>query len=173
MDLLWAQPEVSLKFDGRQQAVTVSSHFFGSSLHFASFDKTMTRLILFFLLISATSFAQVKSDYSDITPKDFMVKPLLERANYIDDSLRLLVIEYLKLKKIDPSQYFVDSTISKQGDTLYIHLWDSRGLKRLKEIEIQNENSDKQISFRGNPGHCGTISIDNKRKKVIHFLLWR
>ena len=133
----------------------------------------MTRLILFFLLISATSFAQVKSNYSDIMPKDFTVKPLLDTANYIDDSLRLLVIEYLKLKKIDPSQYFVDSTLSKQGDTLYIHLWDFGGLKRLKEIEKQNEKSAKQISFRGNPGQCGTISFDNKRKKVIGFLLWK
>jgi hypothetical protein len=74
---------------------------------------------------------------------------------------------------LDPSKYFVDSTITTKGDTLYIPLWDFDGLKRLKEIEKQNEKSEKQIALNGNPGHCGTIQYDNKTKKIIGFYLWQ
>jgi len=133
----------------------------------------MTRLTLFFLLFSVTAFGQIKSNYSDIIPKNITVKPLIDTVNYIDNSLRLSIVDYLKYKKLDPLKYFVDSTINKQADTLYIPLWDFDGLKRLKEIEKQNEKNERQIALNGNPGYCGTIYYDNKNKKIIGFYLWQ
>lgn len=133
----------------------------------------MTQLTLSFLLISSIACGQVKSNYSDVIPKDITVKHLLDTVNYVDNSLRLSMIEYLKTKKIDPSKYFIDSSTNKQGDTLYIPLWDLDGLKRLNEIEIQNEKSEKKTHLNGNPGYCGTIYYDNKNKKVMGFYLWQ
>lgn len=133
----------------------------------------MTRLTLSFLLISSIACGQVKTNYSDITPKDVIVKHLFDTVNYIDNSLRHSIIEYLKTKKLDPSKYFVDSTTNSQGDTLYIPLWDYDGLKRLKEIEIQNEKSEEKTDLTGNPGNCGTIHYDKKSNKIMGFYLWQ
>ena len=133
----------------------------------------MARLTIFFLLISIISSGQIQFNYSEIIPKNITVKHLFDTSNYIDNSLRLSIVDYLTIKQLDPTKYFVDSTINIQGDTMYIALWNFAGLKRLKEIEKQNKKNETQMTLTGNPGYCGTIQYDKKTKQIIGFYLWQ
>ena len=86
----------------------------------------MTRFTIFFILISSICFGQ-KSYHGKI-------KPLLDSTNYIDNSIRIEIINYLDSLKITPANYFIDSAVIIKGDTLYIYILDSIGLKRLDEF---------------------------------------
>ena len=96
---------------------------------------------------------------------------MLESNNYIHDSIRQQIIFYLDVIKLNPSDYFVDSNIVNNSDSLYIHLYHTKGLKYLKEIEIKNANSKWQTNILGNAG--GSISlIYIKKRNVIRGLFY-
>ena len=118
-------------------------------------------IITFFLLFSCSlSFGQ--NIYKG------RIKPLSDTSNYIDNHLRVLIIDYLKDKQIDPTQYFVDSSIRKEGDTLYISLVDSLGLRHLDSIDEQNKiNTKRTIAINRSPRNFKTVEYDIKRRKII------
>lgn len=121
-----------------------------------------------FLLLFSCSLSFGQNIYKD------RIKPLSDTSNYIDNHLRVLIIDYLKFKHIDPTQYFVDSSIRKEGDTLYISLVDSLGLRRLDTIDEQNKKNTKAwerkkrtIAINGNPGNFKTVEYSINRRKII------
>ncbi len=120
----------------------------------------MTRFTIFFILISSICFGQ-KSYHGKI-------KPLLDSTNYIDNSIRIEIINYLDSLKITPANYFIDSAVIIKGDTLYIYILDSIGLKRLDEFaEKKKDKSKRQILPNGNPGNFMTISYHVKKRKIF------
>ena len=70
----------------------------------------MTRFTIFFILISSICFGQ-KSYQGKI-------KPLLDSTNYIDNSIRIEIINYLDSLKITPANYFIDSAVIIKGDKI-------------------------------------------------------
>jgi hypothetical protein len=133
---------------------------------FASLFKIRSQLNrmlkITFLLVFSSSLSFGQNIYKG------RIKPLSDTSNYIDNQIRTSIINYLKSEKIDPTKYFVDSAIEKRGDTLYISLLDSAGLKHLDEIDEQNKkNTKRQISINGDPGNFWTVLYDINRKKII------
>jgi hypothetical protein len=92
----------------------------------------------------------------------------MDSGNYIDNSIRLSIIEFLFVTKKDPVNYYVDSECYSRNDTLFIALYHTKGLRLLKELEMKNETN----RLRGNPGDCGTILFSIRKKKVLSFLSW-
>ncbi len=123
------------------------------------------------------SIAQTKNsqiNYSEIIPESISVKPLTAPISFLDNSIRLSIIDFLKLKNINPSNYFVESSPIKDDKTsISIPLWHIEGLKKMKEIEKKNKETKQKNSWIGNPGECGTIKYDKKQQKIISFLYWR
>lgn len=109
------------------------------------------------LLLSSQLHGQVSHKYDDIIPKYLKVKSLFESDNYIQDSIRVLVIDFLLLKKLKPSEYFIDSIQRENSESLYLHLYHLKGLNYLKEIENENEKSEWKTNVLGNPG--GSITL--------------
>jgi hypothetical protein len=127
----------------------------------------MVKITLLCLFISFQSYGQNANKYDSIIPKYLKVKPLLGSDNYIDDSIRTLVIDFLQANKLKPSEYFVDSFIRNESDSSYIHLYHLKGLKHLKELEIKNEKSEWQTNSVGNPGGSVILIYVRRENRII------
>ena len=124
----------------------------------------MFKITLLLIFIPTISFGQ--NIYKN------RIKSLSDTSNYVDNNIRSLIVDRLKLDNLDPQNYFIDSVVLKKGDTLYIHLVDSQGLKYLDEIEEKNKkNAPYQINVLGNPGNFRTVEYDIKRRKVLGLLI--
>lgn len=127
----------------------------------------MTKTTLLCLLLSFQLYGQSSNKHEDIIPKDLKVKSLIDSNNYIHDSIRVLILSFLQSKNLSTSDYFVDSFILDNPDSTYIHLYHSKGLKHLKEIEIQNEKSEFKTHVVGNPGGSITVLYSKKQKSIL------
>ena len=127
----------------------------------------MIRITLICLFVSFQTYGQNSNRYDSITPKYLKVKPLTDSNNYILDSVRALVIDFLQVNKLKPSDYFVDSFSIKVSDSSHIYLYHLKGLRYLKKIEIENEKSEFQTNILGNPGGSVVLIYVKKENKII------
>ena len=132
-------------------------------------------VITILFLLPLLVFGQIKDFYREFVPKGISVKPLLDSTNYIDNKVRLVILDYLKLSDLDPSLYFIDSLMQQKGDTLSIYFWDITGLKKTKFVEsgldtITDSYGRKfrAISINGEPGNGFLIEYDRRKNKIIH-----
>ena len=137
--------------------------------------------VLFFLPLAL--FGQSKTEYPSFIPAKLKVKPLMDKDNYIDQKAQFAIVQYLQDSKLNPHNYYVDSSIVKSRDTLFINIWDIYGLKSSKRIEKKLDSLNKINSIRGkklklpkplgNPGNCFTAYFDTKNNILIAAELWQ
>ena len=119
---------------------------------------------IFFLLLFSSSISFGQSVFKG------HIKPLHNSNNYVEESIRQQIINYLDSIKIISTNYFIDSVIITKGDTIYIYLPDSLGLKRLdKFAEQKKDKTKRQILPNGNPGNFMTIEYDLRRRKILGY----
>lgn len=138
----------------------------------------MKRILFIIFLFPNLLFAQqVKgSSFVQAIPK---VKRLTEKPNYINEDIRLAIIDYLKAKDLNIQNYFVDSVIKQDSDLLLVNIWDSIGLQTLKRIETKRDSLTKvssKLKFplpTGNPGNCFTAYFSTTQNKITAIDIWQ
>jgi hypothetical protein len=96
----------------------------------------------------------------------------------------LEILRYLSSNRLNPENYFIDSSGHKTGDTLHIQVWDFVGLQTIIRYENRNDSSGKVSNTAmsrglkfpkpiGNPGNCFTAYFDTKNNILIAIELWQ
>lgn len=140
----------------------------------------MIKFLCFLFFFPTVSFGQVNSN-SLLIPAG--LRPILDSTNYIETTPRLSLIKYLNSNKLNPENYYIDSTSYKSGDTLYINVWDKIGLETVSRYKMRKDSVDKtNISTGkklkwprpvGNPGNCFTAYFNLKDEKLTRVEYWQ
>jgi len=123
----------------------------------------MKKLILLFLLTPLLTFGQSGNDYKKFVPKNITVKPITDSLNFVDDTLRILLINYFNERNIDIKRCFIDKFVRQNKTGVTVIIRDIQDLKNEKEFEKTHKTTQNYNSIGG------TFEYDRKTRKLIFY----
>jgi hypothetical protein len=123
----------------------------------------MKKFIVFLLLTPLIIFGQTSSDYKKYIPKDIIIKPITDSLNFVDDSLRILMINYFKERNVDIKNCFIDKFVRQNASSITVTIRDLQDLKNEKEFAKTNKMRQNYQSIGG------TFEYDKKTKKLVFY----
>ena len=110
------------------------------------------------------TFGQSEPVYKHFLPKNIIAKPIADTLNFVDDSLRFLMIGYFIEKKINIENCFIDKFVRQNENEITIIIRDLRDLKSEKEFEKTHKFNDSADYHT-----IGGTFVYNKKTKKLDF----
>lgn len=123
----------------------------------------MRKFLVLLSLIPLLAFGQTDSDYKQFIPKNITVKPITDSLNFVDDTLRILMINYFKARNVDVKKCFIDKFVRQNEIGVTIIIRDLQDLKNEKESEKTHK---RKLNFES---IGGTFEYNIKTKELVFY----
>jgi nicotinamide mononucleotide adenylyltransferase len=123
----------------------------------------MRTIFALLLLIPLINFAQTDSGVRQPFSKKIRVKSITDSPNFVDDTLRILMINYFKDRNIDIKRCLIDKLVRQNQNGVTVIIRDSLDLENEKKTKKPNDASQNYQSIGG------TFEYDRMTKKLVFY----